>query len=65
MSGTIGDYALRLDDSLRVAQVLMYTAPDGVRYIAPIGTPHPDPDRALGPMWTRMELVPNGGGGPR
>jgi len=51
------NYGLDLPDRYRVAQVLMYTGPDGRRYIAPLGTPAPDPDRALDPAWTEIKYV--------
>lgn len=51
------NYGLDLPDGLRVAQVLMYLSPDGRRYVAPLGTPDPDPDRALHPAWTEIEYV--------
>lgn len=60
------NHGLNLPDRLRVVQMLVYTAPDGRRYIAPLGTPAPAPDRALSPMWVEIELVrPGTPGGTR
>lgn len=51
------DWALNAPDECRVAHVLLYISPDGLRYMAPVGTPDPDPDRPLSPLWTEIRLV--------
>ncbi|MET8908375.1 hypothetical protein [Micromonospora sp. NPDC004551] len=50
------DFA-EMPDRLRVAQVLLYTGPDGRMYFAPLGTPDPDPDRALDAEWVELSIV--------
>lgn len=53
----LADWALNLPDPLRTSQVLMWTSPDGRRYFAPVGTPTPDPDERMSPMWVEVRLV--------
>jgi DNA-binding transcriptional regulator YhcF (GntR family) len=45
-------------DDLRVSRVLRYLSPDGRCYMAPLGTPHPDPDQPLSPAWLEITVVP-------
>lgn len=57
MSGDLWLPYADMPDSLRVAQALVYTSPDGRQYLAPLGTADPDPDRPLGRQWTEIRYV--------
>jgi hypothetical protein len=58
MEDGLNDAVARLAKLSGAIGMLMWVDPTGQRWLAPLGSPEPDPDRAVPMEWAPIKMLP-------